>query len=366
MVSYEGSYFDGETPERHPVTVMVTPEGLVVAGTDDAEDWWLYTDIRQTMGAHSDEPAHFERGGTPAEVLVVDDSSILDAIRDIAPTHGRRFVTPGWRRRRTRLALGLGLVALATAIVAFVKGVPLLAANVAERIPVSWEEQLGKQVVEQLTAAHDVCTDSLVGASLDAMVGQLAEAAASPYEWDVRVVQADAVNAFAAPGGYLVVFSGLLERSERPEQVAGVLAHEMQHVLNRHGTEALLRRVPLRLLLGAFTGDAAAWGGALESIANVGMLRYRQRDEAEADRTGVALLRAARIDPHGLVEFFEILEDEGVKVPELLSYLSTHPDTRARIETIEGLIASGASDTPRALLPDVNWKVVRSGCASDR
>jgi predicted Zn-dependent protease len=265
-----------------------------------------------------------------------------------------------------RLALGFGLVALAAAIVTFVKGVPLLAAYVAERIPVSWEEQLGEQVVGRLTAGSEVCGDSLVDVSLTGIVARLAEAAPSPYEWNVRVVQQDAVNAFATPGGYIVVFSGLLEQAARPEQVAGVLAHEMQHVLNRHGTESLLRHVPLRLLLGAFTGDAAAWGGAVESLANVGMLRYQQRDEEEADRKGVALLQAAQIDARGLVEFFEILEDEDTDVPGLLSYLSTHPNTRARIEAIEELIASGEADPPRALLPGVDWEAARGACKTDR
>lgn len=365
MVSYEGSYFDGQTPERYPVTVTVTPEGMAVIRADDTEDWWLYDEIRQSMGAHAGEPAHFERGAAPAELLVVDDSSVLDVIRELAPHAGRRFISPGWRRRRVRLALGFGLVALAAAVVTFVKGVPLLAASVAERIPLSWEEQLGEQVVNQLTSGSTVCGDSVVNTALGAIVAQLAEAAPSPYQWDVRVVQRDAVNAFAAPGGYIVVFSGLVERAGRPEQVAGVLAHEMQHVLNRHGTESLLRQVPLRLLLGAFTGDAAAWGGAVESLATIGMLQYQQRDEEEADRKGVAVLQAARIDPRGLVEFFEMLEAEGTDVPGLLSYLSTHPNPRARIEMIEALIASEEDNPPPALLPEVDWEAARGGCTID-
>src|SRR5690606_1638034 len=114
------------------------------------------------------------------------------------------------------------------------------------------------------------------------------------------------VNAFAAPGGYIVVFQGLLEASESAEEVAGILAHEIQHVVQRHGTKAILEALPLQLAAAALGGDQAAalFVGAASTL---GVLSYRRRDETAADREGFRMLRAARIAPDGMMRFFERL-----------------------------------------------------------
>lgn len=363
-ISYEGSYYDGQTPERHPVYVGVGPDGLEVQFEDQASEWWMYDDIRQTQGGYRGEPARFERGEGITEVLVVDDPEILNAIRQYAPLVAARFHSPDVRRRRARIIATVAIVGLVLAIALYTKGVPLLAQFVAARVPVTWEEQLGAAVVGELADPRSVCADSLVLESLNRMVERLDEAAPTPYTWNVQVVRDDLVNAFALPGGYVVVFSGLLEQSDRPEEVAGVLAHEMEHVVNRHGTKTLLRQLPLNFLLGAFTGDATAWTRAVSTVANVGMLSYRRNDEQEADLEGVDRLQAAHVDPQGLVAFFETLQEEGTDAPRLLSYLSTHPDTEARIAAIEARIgASRDVSPPEPLLPDVDWAAVRTACA---
>ena len=201
-----------------------------------------------------------------------------------------------------------------------------------------------------------------VVAAVDSIVNRLAERAPEMYDWDVRVIDADMINAFATPGGFIVIHSGLLERTERPEELAGVLAHEMQHVLNHHGIKALVRQLPFRLLLGAVMGDASVFTGAVEAIGVVGLLRYQRRDEEEADRKGLAILQAASVDPEGMPDFFEILQREALDVSGVLTYLSTHPNTGWRIAVLDSLIAAGPATPIEPLLPGIEWETTRAAC----
>ena len=161
------------------------------------------------------------------------------------------------------------------------------------------------------------------------------------------MVDAPDVNALAAPGGYIVVFRGLLERARTPDELAGVLAHEIEHVLHRHTTRAVIQHASTGLLLAALTGDMTgplAYG--LESARVLGQLQYSRRAEEEADRDGMKLLLAARVDPAGMIGFFDDLA-KGEHPRRVLRYLSTHPSPTDRIAALRAL-AAGAPGSPNA------------------
>src|SRR5438046_2895507 len=131
-----------------------------------------------------------------------------------------------------------------------------------------------------------------------------------PYPLRVYVVDMPTVNAFAAPGGSVVIFRGLLQRTDSPEQLAGVLAHEFQHVLQRHSTRAIIQHTSSGLLIAALTGDVTgplAYG--LEAARVLGHLRYSREAETEAGAEGLTMLLAARVDPAGMITFFEPRKD---------------------------------------------------------
>jgi predicted Zn-dependent protease len=156
-----------------------------------------------------------------------------------------------------------------------------------------------------------------------------------PYKFRVTVFNDPNVNAFALPGGQLVLLRGLIERSKTPEELAGVLAHEMQHVLKRHATRALIQHVSTGLLLAALTGDVmgpVAYGA--QSAQVLGQLQYSRRAEVEADAEGMKMLLDARVDPAGTVRFFEGLTGGDKQPRSVLRYLSTHPSTTDRIERL--------------------------------
>jgi predicted Zn-dependent protease len=265
-----------------------------------------------------------------------------------------------WLSGRRLLALLGALVGILVALYVWV--LPALAARVADRIPIEWEEELGAQLVDALAPVDMRCTDSVRVAALEGIVGRLvAGADVGGYEFSVTIVDDTLVNALAAPGGYVVVFQGLLERAETPEVVAGVLAHEIQHVVQRHGTSAVLKDLPMILAATVISGGDETAGGLLAATATLGSLRYRRGDEAEADREGLSMLRAAGISPDGMIGFFGTLAESEGETSRLATYLSSHPRSEDRMETLRALVAERPYES-EPLLPDVDWSRVRGPC----
>lgn len=359
---WRGSYFDGRSAARHPVTITVMATGLRMMKEDDAIVWWPYDQIRQAQGSYAGGPVRLERGGDMAEVLVVPEAGFLSAIQQLSPGARARFHNPARRAMRLRLTLlaALGVIVFGAAL--YLWGIPAFANAVASRIPVSWEDQLGRQVVEQLTATSRRCTDPERLKVLDQIVSTLtAPSSPVPYTFRITVLDDPTINALAAPGGHLVLFEGLLEKTKTPEQLAGVLAHEIQHVLQRHPTRALFRDMSLRALIASLTGDAGGLASALEAAGTLGGLRYSRKDEAAADRDGMKMLQAARIDPAGMIDVFLVLKKEAGDMPRALTYLSNHPHTDDRIADLRRMAAQ-ARYTPVPLLPEYPWAEMGKIC----
>jgi predicted Zn-dependent protease len=361
--AWEGYYLDGRTATRERAAIHVMRSGLQVSTEGGATFWWPYTETRQTQGFYKGEQVRLERGGELPEALLISDTAFLTALRQLAPDAGGRFHDPARRSRRGALVVLAAVAAAGVAGALYLWAIPGIAVLVAARVPVAWEERLGRSVVEHLAPPGERCVGPMLTRAIGDVVGRLtAPGPGSPYTVRVIVVNDPAVNALAAPGGFIVVFRGLLERTRTPEELAGVLAHEFQHVRHRHATRTLLEHAGTGLLVAALASDASgvmAFG--LESARTLGTLRYSRRQEEEADADGMRMLVAARIDPAGMIEFFERLRREEGRSLEFLTYLSTHPSTDDRIRKLEAL-AGESRVRPVALLTDYDWRDLRSLC----
>jgi predicted Zn-dependent protease len=230
---------------------------------------------------------------------------------------------------------------------------------------VSWEERLGQTVLAHLAPAEARCTDPVLQGRVDAILSAVTARSGSPYTFKVTVVDEDTLNAFAAPGGQIVILRGLLARTHTPEEFAGVLAHEAQHVIRRHATRAILQHASAGVLVGALTGDVsgvAAFG--LDAARNLGLLRYSRDHESEADEAGLRMLLDAGIDPAGMVAFYDVLAREARSLPAPLHYLSTHPATAERIARIRRL-AKGLGAPTLSLGSADEWAEVTARCRAD-
>lgn len=362
-MEWESHYLDGRTAARQQVTIRLMRQGLQVTTEAGVSFFWRYRDIRQTQGFYAGEQVRLEKGGEIPEVLLVSDTDFLSAMRRVAPELTTHFHDPARRRLRVALTLLAALGAVGASAALYLWGIPAVASVAASRVPVSWEERLGQAVVEHLAPPRKRCADPSRAQVIDKISATLtAHLLNNPYRFRVTVVNDPIVNALAAPGGYVLVFRGLLERTRSPEELAGVLAHEFQHVLRRHATRALLQNVSSGLLVAALTGDASgvmAFG--LESARTLGALRYSRQNEEEADAEGMRMLIQAGIDPAGMIAFFEALRRGDTKGAALSQYLSTHPQTQERVERLKSLAAQ-SQVRPVTLLPDDDWRGIRKIC----
>lgn len=360
---WEGYYLDGRTPVRQPAAIRLMRSGIEITTEGGTRLWWPYQEIRQSQGFYAGEEVRLERGSEIPEALLISESAFLTALHRITPELATRFHNPARRRVRAKLTLIAALAVIGITIGLYFWGIPAMASMVASRVPVSWEEHLGESVVEQLAPPSRRCTDPIRTHIIEEIMAILTNTLAnSPYTFRVIVVNNSAVNAFAAPGGHIVVFRGLIEQTQAPEELAGVLAHEVQHIIKRHATRMLIQHASTGLLLAALTGrasDPSAFG--LEAARTLGVLRYSRAYEEEADGEGVRMLVAAGIDANGMITFFESLRTDGEGTPEFIKYLSTHPSTAERITRLQSL-AARQEGRPEKLLPDYDWEDMHQIC----
>jgi len=360
---WDGHYLNGRTAARQPVKIRLMRQGLEVTSGDGMPSFWAYRDVRQTQGSYTGEQVRLEKGQQIPEVLLVSDPAFLRDLHRMAPDLTAHFHDPARRRRRVAFTLLAAVGAMAASAGLYFWGIPAVASVTASHVPVSWEERLGQSVIEHLAPPAKRCADPnrshMIGEIVDVLTSHLSS---NPYVFRVTVTDNAMVNALAAPGGYVLIFRGLLDRTRSPEELAGVLAHEFQHVLHRHPTRALLQNLSTGLLVTAVAGDASgvmAFG--LEGARTLGELRYSRQDEQEADAEGMRMLIRAGIDPSGMIGFFEALQREDAKTPAFLKYLSTHPATQDRIEHLRSL-ATQSHGFPVKLLPNYDWRDIRKIC----
>ena len=360
---WRGYYLDGRNATRHPITIQLTATALHILKTDGNTIHWPYGEIVQTQGAYEGEQVRLEYGAPLPQTVIVDDSAFLTAMQQAAAQKATRLHNPQQRPLRLRLTILAGIALLGVTAGFYVWGIPRLAQFFASHIPVSWEEQLGTSVLEQLAPPADRCVDQNRLRALEGIVTRLSRTMPdSPYHIRLTVLDRPVINAFALPGGQVVVFRGLLEATETPEQLAGVLAHEFQHIYKQHSTRTIIERASISLLIAAVSGDfteALAYG--IEGARVLGVLRYSRLYEDEADSEGLQLLQAVGIDPAEMIAFYRMMEAQHPHDVAASSYLSTHPNTNDRIEKL--IVLAGAPPPhPVKLLSLEEWKDLRSLC----
>jgi predicted Zn-dependent protease len=194
------------------------------------------------------------------------------------------------------------------------------------------EEKLGDLFWEHIGDEGEQITDSATVAAMDSLIVRLCDANAIPREHiKVHVFRADVVNAFAMPGGHLVVNSALIEDCKSPEQLCGVLAHEIAHIELRHVMNKLVREVGTAVLISITTGGSDA-GQVGEVVGSLSSKAFDRDMEREADLTAVEYLTKAQIDPHPFADFL-YLTGNG-ETEEAFEWLSTHPASKERMEYV--------------------------------
>jgi Zn-dependent protease with chaperone function len=293
--------------------------------------------------------------------LYLKDPALIRAFRHAAPPdlmarfeHTAQQVRKARLNRRVMYGTGIGI--LIAVILAIWLGSDVMVKLVVDQIPIEWEQTIGETARAQFLSGHSVIKEGQAVRAVEEITKRLSDQIPhNPYQFQVTVVRSDTVNAFALPGGYVVVFTGLLRKAESPEEVAGVLSHELNHVLLRHGMSRIVKTAGIMAVVSILIGDQQGGGGMAKQLGvDLLTLKFGREQETEADLEGLRLLNRARIAPDGMIHFFERLSDHDKLQVELLS---THPMSSRRAELLKAEAASLPKQSPEPFT--FEWKDVQ-------
>lgn len=297
--------------------------------------------------------------------LQMKDEGFLRELRDRGPATvqslARDLMGKG---TATRVWGTLSLVILVLVIVGGAFGLfygsGFLADFVVSRIPPSVEASLGELTANSLTQGKVVLTEGPVHDGVKAVWARVLEGVEkNPYAFKLYLVDHATVNAMAAPGGHVVLFSGLLANLESGEELAGILAHECAHALRRHSLKRLAKTAGFSIAFSLFLGDLGGLTGVFTEFGKeLALLSYGRDDEREADEEAVKIMVRAGIDPTRFPEFFRRMASDSGALDHALAIVSTHPSHRERDERLKALFAAHKNLTVRPI--DADWKKLKA------
>jgi Zn-dependent protease with chaperone function len=377
-----GVYSDGESAALHTIVVKLASTGLTLSGEDIAVEWPIKR-LRR-LPSPADGSIMLALHGSDARLIISPEHA--DVLRQFFPV-----LMDARKVRRGTIILGASLTALAASVAGFLFfGLPALSGPLAHMTPLAVEERMGEQSNHFVSLFSNECVASPAAqASLDELGERLRTVSQSPFELKLRIIDAQFPNAFALPGGWIVVTDDLIDLMESPDELAGVLAHETAHVSQRHVMSAQIREMGFGMLLEFMIGGGSGAGqGLARAGASLESYRHTRGAEAEADDFAMQYLVDADLNPDSLAQFFDRLaefiesesrsedndaesvdeaepvSDSGASGEWVEALLRTHPETRERAEKAR-LIAASIDWSGEPALSDDAWAEIQSVCSEE-
>lgn len=348
---FDAWHYDGKSAVKRKVEVQTIGSQFFLLETERRYGPFLFADVEYV--AHKGDADVFGLAGKDGWRLMLSGP----VPQELAAMLPKRRRYGGWV---DRLGLGKATVAFTLVSAAIVAIVLLSPQWLAPLVPASVDRKLGNALVGDFGGRF--CHTPAGDAALRKMVASLD---ADPKDLQVEVAKIDMINAIALPGGKVILFDGLVKQARSPDEVAGVLAHEIGHIREKHVMQALLRQMGLAVVLGGVDGNS----GAL--VTNMLSMSYSRGAEAEADAHSMKALGNAAISPVATASFFERLseldgsarggEDEGRSIA---GYMSSHPLSRERKKAFENSIVKGKNYKP--VLTSAEWTELKTMCTQDR
>jgi predicted Zn-dependent protease len=230
------------------------------------------------------------------------------------------------------------------------------------------EIALGKQLAQEVERQAKIIDDPIIAEYVNRVGQNLVRNSDAKVPFTIKVLDSEEVNAFALPGGFFFVNSGLVLKAESEAELAGVMAHEIAHVAARHGTRQATRgelinfaSIPL-IFMGGWTGYAIRQGAGL--AIPMGFLTFTRGFEREADFLGLQYLYKSGYDPTSFVDFFEKIQSLEKRKPGSISKVfSTHPMTDDRIKAAQDEIQKNLKPKPEYVVNTSEFNDVRARLA---
>lgn len=355
MAGEQAIFFDGTSSRRRGVTVVLA-DALEIHDNDGVLARWAYADVRR-----ADSPA----GTLRLSSLTAPALARLE-IRDAAlatdlTSRCEKLDDHHLGRRGVTKIVAWSLAATASIVLIVLFGVPLAADRLAPLVPEPLERRIGDVAEKQVKLVFDgkVCSNPAGQRAFTKLVNALREQAGLDPSVQSAVLSSSIPNAFALPGGKVFVFDGLLAKAENPDELAGVLAHELGHLKHRDNMRGLIYNGGTSFLIGLLFGDITGSSALIFASRTLVTASHSREQENDADTFAIEVMQKLGRSPKPMGELLvRVTGKEGGKA---ISVISTHPLSEDRLKrmTREDRPPSGPP-----LLTGEEWIALKSICKS--
>jgi predicted Zn-dependent protease len=350
-------FYDGVAAKPRRVTLRFAPDAVEIVEGNATAARWAYPDIKRLPVAASLLRVRSLAAPELARLDVEDEALAAELLRR-SPRAAEG--TTADRRTIARI-VGWSLAAAASIVLTAIYLVPIAANQLAPLVPVALERRLGEAVDNQVRTLFGVkiCASEPGAAALAKLSAALTSRAQLPVPAEVRVLDSGMANALALPGGRTYLLDGLLRRAENPDEVAGILAHELGHVARRDGLRKLIQTGGSSFLLGLLFGDITGSGTLILLGRALVDSSYSREAETAADRFAANLMIALGRSPKPMGAL--LLRLTGTQKDMPLPFLASHPISAERLEALNAR-EFPVSSAP--LLSEEEWRALKSICKS--
>lgn len=346
-------FFDGSSNRKRRVALRFSRK-LEIAEDDLVIASWPYDDIRRADGQATLRLSAVS--ALPLARLEVADEATAQTL--LARCGALDLASGG---SQTWRIVGWSLAAACSILLITLYGIPLLADRLAPLVPIAAEKRLGDAVDKQVRAlmGGHVCAEPAGQRAFAKMVDRLREAGGVSSPMEAQVLSSAIPNAVALPGGKIYLFEGLLQKAQNPDEIAGVIAHELGHAHRRDGLRQLIQTGGTSFLIGLLFGDITGSGAVIFGARSILDASHSRDAESGADDFAVAAMTGLGRSPAALGEFLVRITGSDSRG----TILDSHPLSAERLDRMKRL---DRPTTGPAILTDVEWQALKDICVGSK
>lgn len=334
-------YYRGFKPQGQDCLVNLQPDKLEIEILGDPKEkiQWRLSQINPDLNPQNDRWIISFGTKDPREYLEFTGENNVMQLRSFYQSE--KFAcdrTPFYKKWKWAGLLIIGSAFIVFIVAVYLFALPHFVKVMASKVPQDWENSLGSAAIEQLLLVEK--PDTVKSYELNQFFGELQFVQGENIK--LYFVTSATVNAFAIPGGHIVVYSGIVDKMYHYRQLAGLLAHEYTHVHFKHSLKMIFQSLGSYVFVSFLVGDLIGISTIiLDNLNSIRNLSFSRKFETEADDNACKLMIERGIDPKGMLELFEILSDpSGAEKQNIPTFLSTHPLTKDRLQRMEENIKS--------------------------
>lgn len=324
-------YFDGQTAQAYECTVFVTDEYVYINFAEPKKNIiWARSKIK-----HFDLNGNYlviKYGDYPQQTIECKDKTSVEIFEKLSERNFAKKSKSIWLKNTTTIAITLCMAFVVLCLVTYFIVLPWVGEKSVSLIPKSAEIELGNSINTSILQTSTKEDSATYYASL--FVSKLSTG--NTYSIHITVIKSDEINAFALPGGNIFVYSKIIKKIKTYEEFTALIGHEISHVSDQHSLKSICRTTASSIFIACLFGDVTGiTSGIVQQADEFKQLGYSRDLETKADNDGFEMMLKNKISPKGMIDLLRLLQTESKEMPDFMKYLSSHPETIARIKNIQ-------------------------------